>query len=271
MSLTRPQAVADLFYPADPLKLSADINKYLSKSAHHQIQPKDKLLKALIVPHAGYVYSGLTAACAYNQIIDAKDRIKKVVIVGPSHRVWIKGLAIPSSHFFETPLGQAEVALDSINQIKKFAQICVSDKAHAQEHSLEVQLPFLQTVLNDFTFIPIVVGESSINDVAEVIDHFISKPNTLIIISSDLSHFHDYQTANTIDNETTRLIENFDYNALKQEMACGCSSIQALLKVAKKNSMQVEKLAQCNSGDYGSGEHTVDKNRVVGYASYAFF
>lgn len=258
----RPPAVAGNFYPDDEAELKQQVESYLQAS-----QPANRLeAKAYIVPHAGYIYSGQVAATAYAQLIERQLAIKRVVLLGPCHRVWLQGLAVPSSTHFATPLGEIPLDTESIKQIGKFDQVVVSDQAHREEHSLEVQLPFVQLSLGEVQLIPIAVGEASTEQVAQVLDELWGEEETLILISSDLSHFHDYQTAKNIDQQTSRLIEHFDYHKLEHEMACGATPIKGLLKLAKEKSMLLKILAQCNSGDTAG-----DKYRVVGYASYAIY
>ena len=186
MSHIRHPAVAGLFYPADKKILKDDIHQYLSEAtADQQIMPK-----ALIVPHAGYVYSGPIAASAFKQLIPYKNKIKRIVLLGPSHRIAFKGLAVPESDVFNTPLGNISIDQTSIHKLSSLPQIIVSDEAHKEEHSLEVQLPFLQEILEEFSLVPIVVGDAERHEVADVINSFWDSEDTLIVISTDLSHYH---------------------------------------------------------------------------------
>jgi len=222
--------------------------------------------KALIVPHAGYIYSGAIAASAYAQLTKYKDKISRVILLGPCHRVWIRGLALPSSDYFGTPLGNVKLDSTAIASVSRLPQVSISDEAHSDEHSLEVQLPFLQTILNDFTLVPIVVGDASSQEVAEVIKALWGGEETLVVISSDLSHFLDYETALTIDAKTTHAIEQLQGELISQQMACGSIGIKGIIEIAKEKQLAVKTIAQCNSGDTAG-----DKSRVVGYASYAFY
>lgn len=257
---TRPAAVADMFYPGDPAILRSDIRSYLAA-----VTPTTSIPKAIICPHAGYIYSGPTAAHAFAQLQQAKDRIKRVVLLGPCHRVALIGLAVSSADYFETPLGKMPLDRDAIEQILKFRQVQEFDETHQHEHSLEVQLPFLQEILDDFSIVPIVVGDTSPQEVAEIIESLWGGDETLIVISSDLSHFHDYTTAKAIDSKTTKAIEAFNYDAIHHDNACGRNPMNGLLEIAKKRNMRVTTLDTCNSGDI-----TGTRDRVVGYGAWMF-
>ena len=221
------------------------------------------LLKAIIVPHAGYVYSGGTAGKAYALLAPLAERIRRVVLLGPCHRVPVRGLAAPTVQAFATPLGSIPLDHAALDALADLPQVVASDAAHAQEHSLEVQLPFLQTVLGDFQLVPLAVGQTGAAEVAQVLDRLWGGPETLIVISSDLSHFHGYTDAQKIDQATADHIL-----ALEQltsfDQACGALPINGLMAVARKRGLSIERIAQCNSGDTAG-----DKARVVGYASFA--
>jgi len=221
--------------------------------------------KAVIAPHAGYIYSGQTAAYAFAQLQQVRDRIRRVVLLGPCHRVALVGLAVPSADFFETPLGTIPLDRSAIEHILKFPQVQEIDITHQHEHSLEVQLPFLQEVLDDFSIVPIVVGETSPHQTGEVIEALWGGDETLIVISSDLSHFHDYDTAKTMDSDTTRAIETFSYETIGHDDACGRNPINGLLEVARKRNMKVTTLDTRNSGDTAG-----TRDRVVGYGAWMF-
>jgi AmmeMemoRadiSam system protein B/AmmeMemoRadiSam system protein A len=223
------------------------------------------ILKAIIVPHAGYVYSGDTAGQAYARLIPLAARIRRVVLLGPCHRVSVRGMAVPSVSAFATPLGTIPVDRMAIDALADLPQIIASDAAHAQEHSLEVQLPFLQTVLGRFELVPLAVGQTGATEVAQVLERLWGGPETLIVISSDLSHFHTYREAQAIDGATAEHILALD-QLTSFEQACGALPINGLLAVARKRGLRIERLAQCNSGDTAG-----DKSRVVGYASFALY
>lgn len=260
MHSIRPAAVAGSFYPADRNQLDSDIEYYLT----HCHQTEFTQAKAFIVPHAGIQYSGIIAASVYSAIARSAQSFERVILMGPCHRVWIEGMAIPAVDSFESPLGNIPLDKNILQSISQFPDVQISDVAHQDEHSLEVQLPFLQKALQNFSLVPILVGEVDCESVAEMINFLWSLDDTLFLISSDLSHFHDYDTASKIDRQTTMKIINKDYHLIDHHMACGCTPIQGILSVAKSKHLPVNCIKQCNSGDTAG-----DKSRVVGYASYA--
>jgi AmmeMemoRadiSam system protein B len=260
MSFTRPPAVAGTFYPASPAVLTATVDKLLA--ARHPapaVQPK-----ALIVPHAGYVYSGATAAIAYAALAPWRSSIRRVILLGPTHRVAVNGLALPSVEIFTTPLGEVRLDSAAIASLKGLPQVVVSDRVHAEEHSLEVHLPFLQRVLDDFSLVPLAVGHTTPEAVAEVLDLLWGGPETLIVISSDLSHFLPYAAANDVDRDTCQHILQLDTH-IRPEQACGAYPVNGLLLVARQRGLVPQLIQRCNSGDTAG-----DKQRVVGYASFSF-
>ncbi len=209
MRAVRPAAVAGMFYPGTPTVLSAAVQTYLADAGSMQAT-RDRLPKALIVPHAGYVYSGPVAAPAYRRIAAGRASVRRVVLLGPVHRVPIRGLALPAAQAFATPLGTVEVDAEAAALALDLPQVQVSDAAHALEHSLEVQLPFLQTVLDDFKIVPFAVGDATAEEVGEVIDRLWGGSETLIVVSSDLSHYHPYAAARQIDRGTATAILALD-------------------------------------------------------------
>lgn len=254
----RRAAVAGMFYPGDPRELSRMVDELLDLAPAPSAQPK-----ALIVPHAGFVYSGPVAASAYAQLAEQRDGIRRVVLIGPSHRVPFRGLALSSARRFDTPMGPVSIDSAACGELLGFPQVGVLDEAHALEHSLEVQLPFLLAVLNDFELVPLVVGDSPAEAVGEVLEHCWDDPGTLVVVSSDLSHYLDYETANRVDRETTRLIEEH-HQAIRPEQACGCRAINGLMSIAARRELPVTTLDLRNSGDTAG-----DRSRVVGYGAYA--
>ncbi|MBT8145915.1 MAG: AmmeMemoRadiSam system protein B, partial [Gammaproteobacteria bacterium] len=220
-------------------------------------------IKALVVPHAGYIYSGPVAATAYKLLLPRREQISRVVLLGPSHRVPFYGMAIPTAEQFRTPLGDILLDQEALKRIEGLPGVARRDDAHAWEHSLEVQLPFLQSVLQDFTLIPIVVGGADANEVAKVLETLWGGEDTLIVISSDLSHFKTYGDARITDRATTQLIEQ-KQDTLVGEQACGCYPLNGLLRLASEKGLQVRTLDLRNSGDTAG-----PKNQVVGYGSYA--
>mgnify|MGYP000179083814 FL=1 len=258
MKTIRQPAVAGSFYPDNPNVLSAMLAGYLE-----QVAASAKVPKAIIVPHAGYIYSGACAAQAYARLAAQHATIKRVVLLGPSHHVGFTGLALSSSDAFNTPLGDIPLDKGSIASLLQFPFVQYLDQAHALEHSLEVQLPFLQMILDDFSLIPIVAGDCAAEQIEQVLELFYGQPNTLIVISSDLSHFHDYATAQRLDQVTSEKIENLDYQHLGFDSACGRVPVSGLLALAKKKSLQIKTIDLRNSGDTAG-----DKSRVVGYGAY---
>ena len=223
-----------------------------------------KPVKAIIVPHAGYVYSGSIAASAYKQLQQNANIIKHVILLGPNHRVPLNGIASTSATHFATPLGTVPVDQLAIKELETLPQVHCVDAAHEQEHSLEVHLPFLQVLLNDFTIVPLVVGECSAAEVAEVLQTVWGGSETLIIVSSDLSHYHDYQTARHMDKQTSLAIEQLKPENIGHDGACGRNSINGLLTLARNMRLHVTTLDVRNSGDTAG-----DKSRVVGYGAYS--
>jgi AmmeMemoRadiSam system protein B/AmmeMemoRadiSam system protein A len=258
----RPPAVAGSFYPGDPATLHDELATCLAVSP---APTPAGLLKAIIAPHAGYVYSGGTAGRAYALLAPLAGRIRRVVLLGPCHRVAVRGLAAPTVQAFATPLGSIPLDRAALDGLSDLPQVVTSDAAHAQEHSLEVQLPFLQTVLGEFKLVPLAVGQTGAREVAQVIERLWGGPETLIVISSDLSHFHGYAEAQKIDHATADQILALD-QLTSFEQACGALPINGLIAVARQRGLRVERIAQCNSGDTAG-----DKSRVVGYASFALY
>lgn len=264
MTTTRPAAVAGMFYSAQPAQLQHDVHQYLAQADMSKL-PTIKP-KAIIVPHAGYVYSAPIAATAYNTLRPLRQQIKKVVLLGPAHRVPFCGLAAPSSDFFMTPLGQIKIDRDAIQRIRVLPQVITLDAAHAQEHSLEVQLPFLQSVLDDFELIPLVVGDADKQAVADVLNLLWGGDETLIVISSDLSHYHHYDVAQQMDRATSLAIEKQQPENIDYDRACGRNPVNGLLSVAQQKNLHIKTLDLRNSGDTAG-----DKNRVVGYGAYVCY
>ena len=259
----RPAAVAGAFYPATPTVLSAAVQAYLADAGSMQ-ETRDPLPKALIVPHAGYIYSGPVAAPAYRRIAAGRASVRRVVLLGPVHRVPILGLALPTAQAFATPLGTVMVDAEAAARALELPQVQVSDAAHALEHSLEVQLPFLQTVLDDFKIVPFAVGDATAEEVEEVIDRLWGGPETLVVVSSDLSHYHPYAAARQIDRGTAAAILALDAS-IDHEQACGATPINGFALCARRHHLKPELLDLRNSGDTAG-----DKSRVVGYAAFAF-
>jgi AmmeMemoRadiSam system protein B len=266
MHQVRQPAVAGAFYPGQAAALSRDVLALLAaaRSDAATNAASTKAPKAIIVPHAGYVYSGPTAALAYARLAAGRKTIRRVVLLGPVHRVPVRGLALPGTDSFATPLGQIEVDQDAVAAIAALPQVVVSPAAHALEHSLEVQLPFLQSVLDDFMLLPLAVGDATPVEVAQVLETLWGGEETLIVISSDLSHFLPYRSAQAVDRETVQSMLDLS-GSLTHEQACGGTPVNGLLLAARRHHLQPQLLGLCNSGDTAG-----DKGRVVGYASLAF-
>lgn len=265
--VVRMPAVAGRFYPRQPGELAQTVRSLLAEQdasiPGHEPFPN---LKGLIVPHAGYVYSGSLAAHAYSLLLPFRDRIRRVVLIGPSHYVSFPGIGITSASAFETPLGTIPIDEVSRTLEERFDFVSIRDDAHAPEHSLEVQLPFLKIVLNDFHLVPLVYGRVSPQQVAEVLNDLWGGPETLILISSDLSHFLDEATCRGTDAGTARIIENLAVSNLSTERACGAVGIQGLMLVARERGLKISTLALKNSAE-ASG----DFDRVVGYGGFVLF
>ena len=259
----RNAAVAGAFYPADKQELQDQLNKLLADELLSATKTnKTSLPKALILPHAGYIYSAEVAAVGYRLLNDYKTSINKVVLLGPSHRLAFEGVALPESDYFATPLGFITVDPTAWQQLQSLPFVFQSEQAHLYEHSLEVQLPFLQVLLKQFSIVPLVVGDATPEQVAKIIEFYLGEEGVLIIISTDLSHFHDYQQAQIMDKKTSLLIIDKNHH-LQGEQACGCRPLNGLLKLAGQQNLSVQQLALCNSGDTAG-----DKKRVVGYGAF---
>ena len=260
MTQIRPAAVAGHFYPDNRTELL----ELLASCMHAKKTQSDiSNIKAMIAPHAGYIYSGPVAASVYQYLSTMEDTIKRVLLLGPAHRVFVKSMALSSASHFETPLGRIPLDIEAQTALLSGKDCLTSDDAHAREHSLEVHLPFLQYLLGDFKLIPIVVGKANKQVIADVIAPYWDDEETLIIVSSDLSHFHDYATAQRIDQTTTESIESFATEKIGPQQACGCYPLNGLLQHAKQSSATVKTLDVRNSGDT-AGSH----DRVVGYGAY---
>ena len=257
----RYPAVAGAFYPADPDELDAMLHAMLAGTAATALP---KAPKALIAPHAGYIYSGPVAASAYAQLMARRETIRCVVLLGPVHRVPVQGLALPSVSVFSTPLGDIMLDAEAMQQISTLPQVVISDAAHAWEHSLEVHLPFLQKVLGTFQLVPLAVGDATPEAVAQVLARLWGNTDTLIVVSSDLSHYLPYADARRVDAATTQAICALQY-PIRHEQACGATPINGLLCCARQRQMTPHLLDLRNSGDTAG-----DKAQVVGYCAVAF-
>ncbi|MBN8764563.1 MAG: AmmeMemoRadiSam system protein B, partial [Thiobacillus sp.] len=245
MPAIRPAAVAGSFYPGDPVVLGRTVADLLAQAGTGAASPAPK---ALIVPHAGYIYSGIVAARAYARLGGLRGRIRRVVLLGPVHRVPVRGLALPEAECFATPLGDVRLDVAGMRALAGLPQVVHSAAAHQMEHSLEVQLPFLQQVLGDFQLLPLAVGDASAAEVAEVLEQVWGGDETLIVVSSDLSHFLPDARARQVDGVTVQTILALDPH-LDHEQACGATPINGLLRAARRHGLQPVVLDVRNSSE----------------------
>ncbi len=264
--LIRPAAIAGQFYSSDKQKLSHDIDIFLNNANITDLGLAKQIPKAIIVPHAGYIYSGQCAANAYANIIGNSHIIKNVILLAPCHRVAIQGIASSNADFWNTPLGDVKINQKITYQLNQLDFVNPHDEAHSQEHSLEVHLPFLQKILDDFTLTPLAVGQCEAKNIAHMLDKIWGGPETLIVISTDLSHFNDYDNAIKIDNNTAKNIMAMNWQEISGNDACGHVPMSGLLYYAKSKFMQIKQLDICNSAAV-----TGDKSRVVGYGAWAIY
>jgi hypothetical protein len=264
MAAVRPAAVAGTFYPGNARALTDEVDDLLGGA--QALAPRVGFPKAIIVPHAGYIYSGGVAASAYDAVRPARGIVKRVVLLGPVHRVPVRGLATVSNEAFATPLGSVPIDREALASLGDLPQVVTSDAAHAMEHSLEVQLPFLQKTLGSgFKLVPFAVGTASVAEVAQVLERLWGGPETLIVISTDLSHYQEYEAAQRIDGTTISRIASFATD-LDHDEACGATPLNGLLHVSKNRNLSLKLLAACNSGDTAGG-----RDRVVGYSSFGLY
>ena len=257
----RPPAVAGRFYPGDPDKLRRMVDSFMG-SAKISVRGKSK---AVIAPHAGYAYSGPIAASAFVHFAGERDTIKRIILLGPSHRFAFEGIALSHAEAFATPRGTVPVDKAAVNRIETFPAVCFEERAHLHEHSLEVELPFLQATLNDFTVVPLVVGDATDDEVAEVIDQLWGGDETRFVISSDLSHYYDYESARELDRCTAQNIERNAGEAITAQHACGYRPIRGFLQAAQRRQLHAQTVDLRNSGDTAG-----PRDQVVGYGAFVF-
>jgi MEMO1 family protein len=250
MQRVRPPAVAGVFYPDDPAELSRTVGQLLETASRRQGPP----VKAIVVPHAGYVCSGPTAAAAFACLRPIASRVRRVVLLGPSHFAPLRGVAAPDADAFATPLGATPIAADGFPR---------SGAAHVREHSLEVEVPFLQSLLGEFSLLPLAVGDAEPADVADALDRVWGGDETLVVVSTDLSHYLPYDLGRRADADTARRIERLE--PVSDEAACGSAPLNGFLEAARRRGMRGELLDLRSSGDT-----TGDRQRVVGYGAFAF-
>lgn len=263
MNEVRPAAVAGAFYPRDARELESDIAELLD--GVENLAPRFGHPKALIVPHAGYIYSGPVAARAYDELAAARGVVQRVVLLGPVHRVPVRGLALPGAAAFDTPLGRVPVDSEGVRLLAPLRQVVTSPAAHAMEHSLEVQLPFLQKMLGEFALLPLAVGDARPQEVREVVERLWGGAETLFVLSTDLSHYHAYEAARAIDQATLSRIASFNTD-INHEEACGATPLNGFLAAAKARGLSIRLLGACNSGDTAGG-----RDQVVGYSAFALY
>ncbi|HEC91139.1 MAG TPA: AmmeMemoRadiSam system protein B [Alphaproteobacteria bacterium] len=261
MAYIRRPAVAGAFYPGPAGELEAAVKGYLAGVRATNLPAP----KAIIAPHAGYIYSGPVAAAAYATLAPAKDTIKRVVLLGPCHRVAIDALALSAAEAFATPLGDVPIDRQAVDLILDMPQVRILEAAHMDEHSLEVHLPFLQVVLADFSLVPLAVGRASAVDVAEVLEKLWGGGETLIVVSSDLSHYLSYDEARELDARTCKAVEALDGDAIGDAQACGRIPMKGLLFEARRRQMSVSTVDLRNSGDTAG-----PRGQVVGYGAWIF-
>jgi len=260
MQSIRQPAVAGMFYPSDPAELKQQVQGFIAAAEPGELTPK-----AIVAPHAGYVYSGPVAGSAYAQLAPLAGTIRRVVLLGPAHRLAFRGLAYSGAERFRTPLGEVAVDRDALETLRDLPQVHESDAPFAGEHCLEVQLPFLQTVLGDFKLVPLLVSEAGQEEVAEVLETLWGGDETLIVISSDLSHYLDYGSARAMDTETSEAIESLRPEAIGYHQACGRNPLNGLLVEARRHGLRAKTLDLRSSGDTAG-----PRNQVVGYGAYVF-
>jgi MEMO1 family protein len=257
----RPSAVAGRFYTRDRERLNAQVETFIASAPNYAGPPP----KAIIAPHAGYMYSGAIAGMAFAAVRAAARPIARVVLIGPAHYVPFQGIALPTVDAFETPLGRIFLDRGALAALGDLPFVCADDAPHALEHALEVELPFLQLLLRDFLIVPLVVGDAGSEQVNCVLARLWGNDATLIVVSSDLSHYHDYEAARRIDAATAAYIEQAQWAMLGPQNACGHLPIAGLLREVTQRGLKARRLALCNSGDTAG-----DRARVVGYGAWAF-
>lgn len=267
MCAVREPAVAGLFYPEDPAALTETVRKLLAGATDAAPDTASgESPKAVIAPHAGYDYSGPVAARAFRPVAGAAGRVRRVLVIGPAHYVPVAGLAAPAADAFRTPLGAVPVDRAALDGLRDLPQVAVSDEPHRREHALEVELPFLQLLLGEFALVPLLVGAAAAEQVAEVLARLWGGAETLIVVSSDLSHYLGYAAAKRIDAATAAAIERCDPSAIGPDQACGHLPVRGLLTLARRGHMRVERRDLRNSGDTSGS-----RGRVVGYGAWAFY
>lgn len=260
--IIRPPAVAGTLYDADTQRLLAQVESWLNEGV---AKTTPKTPKALVVPHSGYHYSGKTAAAAYRLLEPVYDSIRRVVILGNSHRDTINGFALPGVDVFKTPLGDVKVDPHAVQHLLNEPDVQELPEAHRLEHSIEVQLPFLQTVLEDFVIVPLIVGNNDPKRVAELLKPLWGAEETLIVISTGLSRKRPQSEARSQDAHSAERIRKMKIDFSYPE-ACGFNALNGFLYLAKEKHLDSKCLALSTSADTNGL-----KDRVRGFGSFAFF
>ncbi len=261
----RPPAVAGLFYPGDAAELEALVRAELAAAVRADDPASHRPPHALVAPHAGYVYSGPIAASAYARVLPRRDEVERVVLLGPNHRAPLRGMAVPSVDAMATPLGTVPIDDGARRSLLRRRDVVVDDRPHAAEHSLEVHLPFLQVVLAPgWTLVPVLVGQTTAEQVADLLDGLWGGPETLVVVSTDLSHYHDHDTARGLDAATAASVVAGRWDDVVPDRACGAFPLRGLMVEARRRALDVELLDLRNSGDTAGGP-----SRVVGYGAFA--
>jgi len=261
----RQPAVAGRFYPAGADQLEADVQRYLNAARAPDDCIDPPLVKAIIAPHAGYPYSGPIAASAYVHLACSDIPVRRFILIGPAHFAPVSGLAVSGAAAFDTPLGRVPVDEAARAAVLALPGVTVDEYAHRPEHCLEVQLPFLQELFLDFSIVPLLAGDTTAEEVAAVLEALWDGPETRIVISSDLSHYHSHTTAARLDQETAEAIVGLRPEALRDDCACGREPIAGLLLAARRRGMTAENVDLRSSGDTGG-----PRDRVVGYGAFLF-
>lgn len=287
MVLIRPASVSGMFYPNDLTELrnqlhgfyrdamnimnmdAAALDKIAAEKKDTALSSSADFPKVIIAPHAGYVYSGDCAARGFVQWYQHRDRIKRIISFGPSHRMFVDGVACPTSDVWQTPVGGVMIDQPSIKRLMNAQMDIVKcdDTPHALEHSIEVHVPFMQSLFQRFLLLPFVVGRVDVNKLTQLMEYLWGDEDTVFVISTDLSHYLSYDECNQLDSETAVKIEAMDWGALSGERACGFVPLGAMLKLAQTKNMTIERVHMCNSGDVAVG----DKSRVVGYGAWKIY
>ena len=261
MQNVRPAAVAGQFYTGSAEELHAQVQGYL---ADDDLRSTGPCPKAVIAPHAGFAYSGPVAASAFRSLVPDATSIRRIILLGPAHRLHVRGLALSGQDAFATPLGVVPVDRELVEIISGLPQVSINQAAHAPEHCLEVELPFLQTLLASFSILPLLISDASLTEVAEVLDSVWGGPETRIVISSDLSHYLSYSAAEELDRETSQQVLTFRSD-IETYRACGAGAINGFLAAARQRDLTPRVLDLRNSGDTAG-----DRMRVVGYGAFSF-